>query len=127
MRTSKGCNRAIDFDLVCLGMAEIAGDDREITYWSTAATRRFVHLIRGKLDEISGVTGLRYDWPYVVGILKHMGLPDSIEDVPAELMRNVLIALDTHHRRLREARHLCEDGSAVPIHHSSASEAELPF
>lgn len=134
VRTTKGCNRTLDFDLVCAAMAEIVGDDREIAYWSTAASRRFIHLMTKKLAAISKSTGRPHDWSYVVAIMEHMGLPAAIEDVPAELMRNVFIALDRHDHRTHEAMLTAEDAGDAPVHHPSmrsawgqSADEELPF
>ena len=127
VRTSKACNHAMDFDLVCLAMAQLSGDDREIGYWSLAATRRFAWLIRGKLSWLDRVTGRKHEWSYVVGILKQMRLPAALEDVPVEWMRNVLIALDTHCRRICRANLEHEDAGDVPAHHAFRADANLPF
>jgi hypothetical protein len=133
VRTSKGCNHAMDFDLVMLAFAQIANDDREIGYWSTAATRRFCYLCRQRLAKLGRINRTTYDWSYIRGTMSQMHLPERMEDVPPELMRNVLIALDTHCRRRAEAVAVVEDGLRCDVHDGHASRGwsegmrELPL
>jgi hypothetical protein len=121
-RTTKGCNRTLDFDLVMMALAVEANDDGEITYWSGAVSRRFIFLITARLAKIARATGRPHDWAYVVAIMAHMGLPAAIEDVPAELMRNVFIALDRHDHRTHEAMLVREDAGPAAVHHTMRSE-----
>jgi len=131
VRSSKECNHSIDYDLTMLAFAVVANDDREISYWSSAAERRFVWLVADRLRVLGKWNRTAYDWSYVRGIFEQMHLPDRIEDVPAVLMRNVFIALDLHVKRRREVAMVQQDGGHAPVHErrpwSESSSGELPF
>ena len=102
--TTARANRVEDYDRACLHFAEIAGDDNAIAYFSAAVERRIEYWITRRMRDLSLFTGRRVDWAYVRSIYSHMDLPLTLESAPAELLRKVLQALDTHVRRLRKAR-----------------------
>lgn len=93
-----------DFEAMMLHWAMIAQDDREIGYWSGAVERRYRHLIGDRMAELAWVGKCVYDWGTVRRILDHMHLCDRIEDCPAEHLKTVLLALDTHLRRACQER-----------------------
>jgi hypothetical protein len=125
VHTSKALNAVLDFDTLMSRLAVIAGDDKEIGYWSAAALRRFVHLVRTRLREITRLTGTPHDWNYARGIMNQMHLPEQMEDVPPELMRNVFIAMDRHVIQLRDEMGMRQDPERSSTVHVAASD--LPF
>lgn len=88
-----------DFDRIMLHWAIIAQDDGEIAYWTRAEERRYRHLIKERMQELAWIEKCVYDWHTVRRILDHMNLCERIEDCPAEHLRTVFMALDTHLRR----------------------------
>lgn len=97
-----------DFERIMLHWAITAEDDREIAYWSTSLERRYRHLIRERLREISHVSGTPHGWEYVRGIHDQMQLPLRLEECPAEHLHKIFEALDTHLRRL------CRQNATTP-------------
>lgn len=101
--TSKA-NQTDDFDYAMLRFATIAND----TYWMERATssaeRRVKWCINEKMQSLTLLEQRAVDWNYVVGIFDHMRLAPEMDDCPAELLRKVLQALDTHIRRLRKKK-----------------------
>jgi hypothetical protein len=97
------------FERLMFHWAEITGDDAEIAYWASALERRYKHVIRAKLDELSRVEQKTVSWAYVCAIAYRMHLPLSLDECPADMLWPLLQALDTHIRRLRrqqsEAHH----------------------
>jgi hypothetical protein len=99
-----GVDRVHAFEAVMARLAAIAGD----SFWSSrtaeAEERRYRHLIRRELSDLSSHLGRLLTWDYVVGLWRQMrqssvSLP-PIEDAPAEMLRPVLQALRTHARRV---------------------------
>lgn len=93
-----------DYDLACLHFACIASDFSAIDYFSNAAERRMLHLIKLRMQTLTKLEGRMVDWSYVRAIYQHMDLPLTMEDAPASILRTVLQALDTHVRRLDARR-----------------------
>jgi len=90
-----------DFDAVMLELAIMADD----TYWigrlATAAERRIRWVVDKQfIPDLEFLEQRRLDWKYVKSISGRMGLPEKIEDCPAQLLVKVLQAIDTHIRRL---------------------------
>jgi hypothetical protein len=106
--TSSALNHVDDYDVVCMHLATIAGNEADISYFAEAAERRCRRRIKLMMDLLSGLEARAVDWAYVRTIADHMHLPD-LADCPALLMRKVIAALDPHIRRLlrrlREANH----------------------
>lgn len=86
------------FESLCLCFATIAGDEKQITYWSRAEERRALWRLEQSM-RVAGVTRA-----YVDGIAVRMGfLQDqgamAIEDLPAELILKLNTALFIHNKR----------------------------
>jgi hypothetical protein len=84
--------------------AQISGDEQEIDYWSRCEERRMLYLIRKSLERISELEHFTADWKYVRAMWAHMNLPLTPDEAPAEILHTLFQALDTHVRRLEEAR-----------------------
>lgn len=94
-------NNTGDYDTACLHFAMIAGNDDAIGYFSAAVERRYRHWIARRMRDLSRLERRPVDWPYIVAMWHHMNLPLDIETAPADSLRTVFQALDTHVRRLR--------------------------
>ncbi len=82
------------FDALCLVFATITGDQKEIEYWSSAAERRALWMLRQTMQN-AGV-----DEPYVRGIARNMGMGDRpIQDLPAELILKINTAVFIYMKR----------------------------
>jgi hypothetical protein len=88
------------FDRLCLHFSIIAGDARQIDYWSRSDERRALHVLK------SAMARARADWAYVEGIARQMGLTTDdrrIEDLPAGHILKLAAALGYHARRRQVA------------------------
>ncbi|MBQ7251454.1 MAG: hypothetical protein IJS32_02505 [Kiritimatiellae bacterium] len=96
-----------DYDAVMLRLAVESGKQAAVAYWAPADERRMRHLIREKLREMSEADPPnRYGERYALAIVRQAKLaspPRTLDDLPAALLRKVLIALDRRLRKLREA------------------------
>ena len=101
--TSKA-NKTDDFDYAMLRFATIANDAHWMERATSSAERRVKYCIVEKMKSLSLLEQRSVDWNYVVGIFDHMRLAPEMDDCPAELLRKVLQALDTHVRRLRKKK-----------------------
>lgn len=94
------------FEDVMLELATELDDAREIGYWTSCVERRYRHLVKELLKELSRIDGGRvYDWAYVRATYtqsKH--LPVSISEAPSDTLRKVYQMLDTFRRRLERRR-----------------------
>lgn len=104
MESTKGANQTHDFDHLMLHLAIIADDTDAIAYFSAAAERRIKHLISEHLKYLSRLEHRVLAWSYVVGLAKHMNLPLTLDECPADLLFKAFQALDKHIRRIRAAR-----------------------
>lgn len=102
--STKTASQVLDFDLVMLHFAQIAGNDYWIKRASTNAERRMRYVIGQFLRELGRVEGRALDWSYVQGIHKHMGIIPPMDDCPVDLLWKILQALDTQIRRLGRRR-----------------------
>lgn len=99
--TTKEANPAADFDAVMLAFAQIAGDDYWIKRCSEGVERRWKFLIDQKLRALGKTRA------YLGGILRHMRLDQQpLDDLPAEYLQKVFIALDEQFKRHRHGREL---------------------
>jgi hypothetical protein len=96
-----------DYDAVMLRLAVESGKQSAISYWAPADERRMRYLIREKLRELSKADSPnRYGERYALAIVRQAKLaspPRTLDDLPAALLRKVLIALDRRLRKIREA------------------------
>ena len=96
-----------DYDAVMLRLAVESGEQSQIAYWAPADERRMRHLIREKLRELGEADPPnRYGERYALAIVRQAKLaspPRTLDDLPAELLRKVLIALDRRLRKLRNS------------------------
>jgi hypothetical protein len=89
------------FDDVMLRLAVEAGDEKEISYWSSAVERRYRYLIEQCLHAMAKLDSSQtYNWQYVVNCYRRAKLPLDIQNAPAEHLQKALQMLDTHRRRL---------------------------
>ena len=87
------------FDALCLVFATITGDTEQIKYWSSAAERRALWLLKMTMQN-AGV-----DTAYVRGIARKMNMGDRpIEDLPAELILKLNTAVFIYMKR-KERKH----------------------
>jgi len=101
----KKLDHVAGFDAVMLHFAIIAQDDRQIAWFSSAVERRFRHIIKGFLKELSALEMRQVDWAYAAQILAPAGqLPPSLENCPVDMLRVVVQALSTHRRRIMASR-----------------------
>lgn len=109
------------FDALCLVFATIAGNQKEIEYWSSAAERRALWRLKQTMKN-AGV-----DLAYVRGIMRNMNMGDkAIEDLPAELILKINTAVFIYMKRRSKSRPLKESGSPISVHpHSSAANSSL--
>ena len=95
-----------DYDAIMLRLAVESGKQSAISYWAPADERRMRHLIREKLHEMTEIDPPnRYGERYALAIVRQAKLatpPRTLDDLPAALLRKVLIALDRRLRKLRE-------------------------
>lgn len=99
--STKEMNATGDFDAVMLELAILAEDDYWIGRLSSAAERRIKWIIsRQFIPDLEYLEKHPIDWKYCKGICYQMGIPDQIDDCPAQLLIKVLQAMDTHIRRL---------------------------
>ena len=57
--------------------------------------------LRAALADLTELTGEPHDWRYVQGIHAQARMASSLDDCPAEHLKRIFQALDTHRRRLR--------------------------
>jgi hypothetical protein len=82
------------FDRLCLHFSTLAGDQKQIDYWSRAEERRALWRLKMTMRN-AGV-----DWAYVRGIARNMGFgAREIEDLPAELILKLNTAVFLYIRR----------------------------
>lgn len=105
VESTKDCNGKEDFDLLLIRFATIAGDELLIAHATASAERRMRWIINQMLVVLGRLEGRYVSWNYAKAIYAQMSshhmLPDDINDCPADLLRKVVQALDTHARRLR--------------------------
>jgi hypothetical protein len=99
--STKEMKNTTDFDAVMLELAILADD----TYWigrlSSAVERRIRWVITKQfIPDLELLEKRALDWQYCKSICNRMGIPDRIEDCPAQMLIKVLQAVDTHIRRL---------------------------
>jgi len=100
----KKLDRLAGYDHVMLNFAMIACDDRAISYFSQAVERRYRHVVKEFLSELSGLEQRDCGWDYARQIASHMNLPLRLEECPHEMLQKVIQAVDTHRRRILAAR-----------------------
>ncbi len=90
-------------DAIMLHWAQIAGDDKEIAYWSTAKERRLQKRLCGLMQDLASVERQPITWQYVRGIAAQaqLNMPNDLQDCPAEVLWKLCQMLVTHVRRLR--------------------------
>ena len=98
-RSTKGLTQT-QFEEAMVHFAIIAQDAKIIDHFSAAAQRRYRWQLHRFLRLLSDVRGEASGWSYVRSIMDRMSLPEDILDMTQIQMQNVLIALDTHLRRL---------------------------
>ncbi|MDZ7317476.1 MAG: hypothetical protein ONB24_15295 [candidate division KSB1 bacterium] len=105
-RSTVECNSTYDFDLLLSHFATLAGEVDLAMHAAKSAERRVIHAIKRKLAELEEIEQRPVTWNYVRAIYAQMSrhhlLPERLSDCPAELLRRVLAAIDTHIRRLHE-------------------------
>lgn len=100
----KDIDRTHGFDRIMLLLAQVANDEAAVRYFAPAVERRMRFLIRERLARLSELTETLCDWRYARGIMCHMHLPATLDDVTAEQLDAVFMALDKHCRRIAVAR-----------------------
>ena len=99
--TTKELNPVSDFDAVMLAFAQIANDGYWIKRCADAQERRWKFLIAERLKQ------LRASRAYLDGILAQMNLDQQpFDELPAEYLKMVFIALDKQQHRHRHEREL---------------------
>jgi hypothetical protein len=113
--STRDCDPTLDLDLLLIRFARIAGDDRMEAHATASAERRMRYVINELLGKLARAECRQVGWPYARAIYAQMSryhmLPEQMEDCPAELLRKVVQALDTHLRRLRRR--------AQEVHHAA--------
>lgn len=98
--STRGASATHDYDAACLHFATIAGDDESIGYFCGAVERRYRYLIACRMRDLSDIDRQPVNWLYVRAMWQHMRLPLDMYTAPADSLRTVFQALDTHVRRL---------------------------
>jgi hypothetical protein len=119
--TTRNAGHKAQFEICMLWFAQIAGEDREIAYWSSAAERTMQYLITQRLDELSWLEHRPHDWRYARAIYAHMNLPLSMDEAPAMCLWKVFQALDIH--VARECRKRKLSVWALPTRHRKRKAA----
>lgn len=104
--TTAGCDQAQDFDAVMLHFSLLAADDWWIDRLSRGDETRMTFQIGRRLETLSCFAGKKCNWEYARSIFEHMHLPLTIDNCPALMLRKVLVALDTHIRRVKKKQSL---------------------
>ena len=89
-----------EYARLMLATAQAAEDYELAAYFQNDITGRNRYMINALLRQLGEITGRTLTWEYARGILKQMRLPEDLSDVPEELHKPVIYALDTHRRRL---------------------------
>lgn len=114
--STTACNNTTDLDYLLIRFAVLANDEQMMTHATAGAERRMRHQIVKTLAALGRIEGRYCGWSYAQAIYATMNryhhLPDAMADCPAELLRNILCALDTHLRRLTARRR----SQAQPAH-----------
>ena len=105
--TSKQASPTKDFDALMAHFAQIAGDDYWITRTAQGDEIRLRHLIA--LEQSNG----QITDAYIAGIIRNMGLHQSMDDMPAAHLWKIYNALVRHNRR--------HAGSEVERQHETAA------
>jgi hypothetical protein len=83
-----------DFDRACMLMATVAGDEKEIAYWSRADERRALWRLRQNIKQ-AGV-----DMHYAQAVARNMGFDQlPLEELPKEIILKVATAIWIHSKR----------------------------
>ena len=95
--TSKQIRRPEQIDAIFLHFAALAGDEKQIDYWSNAGERRALYRLRITMQKLDVSND------YVNAIAKRMGFLvgfiDDFTELPAEMILKLNAALDMHARR----------------------------
>jgi len=94
-----------EYSRLMLRTAEAAGDYREAAYWVMDAAKRWRWLSGQMLRQLGEITQTETPWEYAQGVLAHMRLPRTWEDVPERDLEALFQALDTHRRRILKRDH----------------------
>lgn len=101
MSTPTPRNPRAQFEALMGRFAILANDEYWIRATAEAEERRMRYLIGAALADLAELTGEPHDWRYVQGIHAQARMASSLDDCPAEHLKRIFQALDTHRRRLR--------------------------
>jgi hypothetical protein len=121
-RSTKGLTQT-QFEDAMVHFAMIAQDNGLISHFAAAAQRRYRWQLHRFLRLVSDVKGVACGWSYVRSLMDKMTLPDDMMDMTEWQMSTVLMALDTHYRRLfdRLAAFIHTDGPTELRRHLESS------